>query len=88
MTRDNNNKLKQQSTSNFVKENTLGIPEEILRVHLFKSYGQPAVDAEHDKPSSLTHIDAEPLLKKNFAKMNVKTLVNQPTDPGFYIRKP
>ena len=33
--RDNNNKLKQQSTSNFVKENTLGIPEEILRVHLF-----------------------------------------------------
>ena len=87
MTRDNNNKLKQQSTSNFVKENTLGIPEEILRVHLFKRYGQP-VDTEHDKPSSLTHIDAEPLLKKNFAKMNVKTLVNQPTDPGFYIEKP
>jgi len=57
-------------------------------VHLFQSYGQPAVDAEHDKPSSLTHIDAEPLLKKNFAKMNVKTLVNQPTDPGFYIEKP
>ena len=84
MTRDYNNKLKQQSTSNFV---TLGIPEEILRVHLFKRYGQP-VDTEHDKPSSLTHIDAEPLLKKNFAKMNVKTLVNQPTDPGFYIEKP
>ena len=64
MTRDNNNKLKQQSTSNFVKENTLGIPEEILRVHLFKRYGQQPVDTEHDKPSSLTHIDAEPLLKK------------------------
>jgi len=27
-------------------------------------YGQPPVDTEHDKPSSLTHIDAEPLLKK------------------------
>ena len=32
-------------------------------MHLFKRYGQP-VDTEHDKPSSLTHIDAEPLLKK------------------------
>ena len=66
--RDNNNKLKQQTTSNFVKENTLGIPEEILRVHLFKSYGQPPVDTEHDKPSSLTHIDAEPLLKKTLPR--------------------
>ena len=37
-------------------------------MHLFKSYGQPAVDTEHDKPSSLTHIDAEPLLKKKLCQ--------------------